>query len=107
MNNTRSRKMLALAALAATASAAQACPDQKAPVAQGMKAFKDPVTGELTTPTARQAAELEAAKAAGAPSNPVARTAVPYKLPQGGIGVKLNESHMSEAVSEKKAPGTK
>lgn len=105
MNNATSRRVLALAALTVTAVAAKACPDQQPPA--GMKAFKDPVTGELTAPTAQQAAELEAAKQSMAP--PKARKGAPvaFALPQGGVGMKLDESHMLDSAADKTKPTVK
>lgn len=95
----RSKRMLALAALTATAVAAKPGAEQPPPAPQGMKAFKDPATGELTAPTAQQAAELEAAKQAKTPPKALKGAPATFALPQGGVRLKLDESHMSESVA--------
>lgn len=133
--NRRTGRLLALAGLTATALAAQAADQatgpnglmtfpnsyvvnqpvtpakqgaaRKAPAPQGMRAFKDPVTGELTGPTADQAAELEAATPATAVLRSKSLKSAPatIALPQGGVGITLDDSQASYSVAHKDASG--
>ena len=91
---------------------AQSGAAQQATAPQGVKAFKDPVTGELTAPTADQAAALDAAAAAATAAAPAklkqkALKSAPatFALPQGGVGMQLDDSQMTYSVAHKDASG--
>ncbi len=82
----------------------------RAQAAQGaMRAFIDPATGQLVQPSAEQAAALEAA----GPARPAAASRLRSLAPvtteiypaQGGVGMTLDESHMSYFVARKEAGG--
>jgi len=80
--------------------------------AAGMMAYKDPVTGKLTGPTAEQAAELEALGAASKQSRlssgrkAQGAKAVPLSTAKGGFGQRLDDSTASFAIAHKAADGT-
>ncbi len=71
----------------------------------GFTAYIDPATGKLTTPTAEQAAALQAASGA-APAR-AARAAKPQTIygPGGAIGMTLDDSHMMNYVVRRGAHG--
>lgn len=116
-------RWLACAGLSWCGVAAQAAPDgvmtfpQVSVVAQeapklprpsmqpgGFMAYKDPVTGQLSNPTAEQAAALAAPAATIAEP----RTAKPQitRPPHGGFGIMLDESYARYAIARKAADGT-
>lgn len=90
---------------------AQSGAAKQAPAPQGVKAFKDPVTGELTGPTADQAAALDAAAAAAATApaklkqKALKSAPATFALPQGGVGMQLDDSQMTYSVAHKDASG--
>lgn len=111
----------ALGVAAATAQAAQTGPDgvmrfdhvqvQRQPVAavqsakpeqDGLKAYKDPATGQLSSPTAEQAAALDAA---APPSARRSAAAVARPAAHGGKAIMLDEEHDSQAVATRDADG--
>jgi hypothetical protein len=67
--------------------------------ADGLKAYRDPVTGKLTSPTPEQAAALDAAARAAAPQAK-ARVAKPqtFRPNHGGVGIKLDGTHARYGV---------
>jgi hypothetical protein len=81
-----------------------------APQAQGaMRAYIDPATGQLTQPTAEQAAALDAqASAPTARQSRVQSEAVTTTIypAQGGVGMMLDESQMTYYVARRSADGT-
>ncbi|WP_158567980.1 MULTISPECIES: choice-of-anchor J family PEP-CTERM protein [unclassified Duganella] len=119
----RPRRWLALSSLSvATVAAAQTAPDnglmtfphvtvvaqpvppQTAAQDAGFKAYKDPVTGQLTSPTPAQVAELEAAISTGRIATK--SRATPHKpiyLPRGGVGMVLDESTIQYATTRKES----
>jgi hypothetical protein len=68
----------------------------------GLKAYRDPVTGKLTSPTPEQAAALDAAARAAAP-RAKARVASPqtFRPGHGGVGIKLDSTRASFGVGAK------
>jgi len=68
----------------------------------GMKAYRDPVTGQLVNPSPEQIAELDAATRAAAPLAK-SRVAKPqaFHPAHGGIGIKLGASHARYGVAGK------
>ncbi|USX24412.1 hypothetical protein NHH73_17490 [Oxalobacteraceae bacterium OTU3CINTB1] len=70
----------------------------------GMMGFKDPATGKLTGPTARQAAALavppKGASTTGATSKPTLT-----RPPHGGVALMLEERHERYALARKDAAG--
>lgn len=80
----------------------QAAPQQAAAAAGGLKAYKDPATGKLGSPSPDQAAELDKAIRASA-AGPRARSARPATIhpPQGGVGVVLDDAHTQYSVAHK------
>ncbi|MYM37868.1 choice-of-anchor J family PEP-CTERM protein [Duganella qianjiadongensis] len=78
----------------------------------GLMAYKDPVTGQLTGPTAEQAAELAALSAASTSSRVssgrIAQGAKvqPLSTAKGGVGRRLDDSKASFAIVQKAADGT-
>jgi hypothetical protein len=72
----------------------------------GFKAYKDPVTGKLGSPTPAQAAALNAAIQAAKPASK-ARVAAPAMIHprQGGIGALRDKPYSSYAVASKEAGG--
>lgn len=77
-----------------------AVPPQPA-TAPGLKAYKDPVTGQLVEPSPEQAASLDAAIRASTAGRLRATSPVIIHPPQGGVGVALDESHTHYAVTRK------
>lgn len=75
----------------------------------GMRAFVDPATGKLVSPSAEQAAALEAAEPArpAATSRMRSQASAPTEIypAQGGVGITLNDSYMSYSVARKDAGG--
>ena len=128
-------RWLALAGLSAAAAAAQAADPASAPnglmtfpnvrvqtlaesglkapraaaVASpaGMKAYIDPATGQLTQPSAEQAAALDAAGKPAATRDSRAAAAAPRTLypEQGGVGMALDDSFDSTFIARKTADG--
>ncbi|OEZ64123.1 post-PEP-CTERM-1 domain-containing protein [Duganella sp. HH105] len=103
---------------AAAGCAAQAAPDngvmtfphvnvvrQAAPppqqAASGLKAYKDPVTGQLVEPSPEQVADLDAAIRASGTGRLRAVSPAIVHPPQGGVGVVLDESRTHYAVARK------
>jgi hypothetical protein len=70
----------------------------------GLKAYRDPVTGKLTSPTPEQAAALDAAVRAAAPQAK-ARVAKPqtFRPSHGGVGIKLDATRASYGVAAKQS----
>jgi hypothetical protein len=97
-------RVVAMPPPAATPSAVRTPPFQG-----GFKAFIDPATGELVEPTAEEAAALEAAGAANAGQTGVfalqQSPTVTMTSPYGGVGARLDESHMSYFVARRNADG--
>lgn len=69
---------------------------------EGLKAYRDPVTGKLTSPTPEQAAALDAAARAAAPQAK-ARAAKPqtFRPGHGGVGIKLGGTQARYGVAGK------
>ena len=81
-------------------------PSAPAPAGQGgFMAYKDPVTGQLTSPNPEQAALLATAARASAP---IARQAPPrpVRLQQGGVRLMLEERQARYSVARKAADGS-
>lgn len=104
-------RVTTLAASAAGAGAAAPAPAQ-----EGVKAYKDPASGQLVQPTGDQVAELDAAAAKAAAdavrlASPAQRTrmaakpATTFYPPQGGVGMVLDDAHVSYAIARKDAHG--
>lgn len=76
-----------------------------APSGAGLIAYKDPVTGKLTSPNPEQAALLTSAMRAAAP---LARQAPPQvaRARHGGVRLMLDERHDRFAVARKAADGS-
>ncbi len=118
----RPAEVLALSGLALAATTVQAAPDdglmtfphvnvvtqqaapQQAATAdvRGFKAYKDPATGKLGSPSQDQAAELDKAIRANA-AGPKPRSAKPATIHplQGGVGVVLDDAHIQYSVVHK------
>lgn len=79
-------------------------PARPVPAQPGMMGFKDPVTGKLTGPTARQAAALTAPPAGAAMAGPAAKPTA-TRPAHGGLAVKLDERHQRYALARKDAGG--
>lgn len=81
-------------------------PSAAAPAGQGgFMAYKDPVTGQLTSPNPEQAALLATAARASAP---IARQPPPrpVRLQQGGVRLMLEERQARYSVARKAADGS-
>ncbi|NYE60305.1 hypothetical protein FHW58_001457 [Duganella sp. 1224] len=77
-----------------------------APLApDGLMAYKDPVTGQLTGPTAEQSALLTAKPRGAAP---LARQASPQvtRAAHGGVRLRLDERHARYAMAHKQTDGS-
>ena len=83
-----------------TPERARAAPPPRA----GMMGYKDPATGKLTGPTARQAAALTAPPP-GAATTGAASKPAPTRPPHGGVAVMLEERHERYALARKDAAG--
>ena len=67
----------------------------------GLRAFKDPQTGELRSQTPEEM--MEAASAKSAPMSGAAKST--FLTPAGGIAAALDETYMSNAIVTKDAAG--
>jgi len=74
-------------------------PARAAPQADGMMAYKDPVTGKLTAPTPQQATALT-----GPPRGAMPAPSITLP-PHGGIAITLDERHERYARARKDADG--
>lgn len=86
--------------------AARTAPERAraSPRADGMTAYKDPVTGKLTGPTPQQAAALTGRPASGAATGAMPAPSI-TRPPHGGIAVLLDERHERYARARKHADG--
>ncbi|GJJ02035.1 hypothetical protein RugamoR64_25730 [Duganella rhizosphaerae] len=83
---------------------AQPVQPQAAAQDAGFKAYKDPVTGQLTSPTPEQAAALDAAIRTGRiAAKSRAAAAKPIYLPRGGVGRVLDEATIQYATTRKES----
>ena len=81
-------------------AATPAAVSQPTPGSAGLRAFKDPVTGELVEP---EAGEIVSDRSKSAPAH--GAPIVAYRPMLGGIRVELDESFMVNAVVSKGADG--
>ena len=79
-------------------------PARTVPQADGMMAYKDPVTGKLTGPTPRQAAGLTGPHRGGAATGAMPEPSI-IRPPHGGIAIMLDERHDRYARARKDVDG--
>lgn len=106
---------LLLGFTAAADAQSSAVKQKQAPSAQsGATIAKDPVTGELRAPTAKEAAELGRLRAARQSATGIKRrqsaeeitTGEEFVAPGGGIALRLPEESMSHTVMHKNPDGS-
>jgi hypothetical protein len=85
---------------------AQPAPErERAPAPRaGMMGYKDPATGKLTGPTARQAAALAAPPKGAATAGAAPKPAL-TRPPHGGVALMLEQRHERYALARKDAAG--
>ena len=72
----------------------------------GLMVFIDPVTGKIRQPDAEDIRALQAQQPVALRSAAMAAGPLPYALPGGGVGVKLDESFHNYVVVTKKPNGS-